>query len=277
MRTKRYSLLITGLNSVTGWHLYQAARKSHQVVGTYRKRHHKLMGEALYRIDWDNKTEALQFVEKIQPDYIIHARAICDLDVCEETPWLAERINVLGTSIMVQAAHQVKCLRKLVYMSTDHVFGGGKGGYTEEDIPRPKHVFGRTKRQAEKIIQNSKLPYMIVRPGLVLGDSFQGNIGPQDFLLSRLRAGKPTTLFTDEWRSPISATEMASRVLKLTLSSFEGMVHVASTRTVNRYALGQELALKHRLPRKHIIPRLRTEDTLASIRPRDLSLISLNQ
>ncbi|PIQ86990.1 MAG: hypothetical protein COV74_02270 [Candidatus Omnitrophica bacterium CG11_big_fil_rev_8_21_14_0_20_45_26] len=268
-------ILITGLNALTGWHLYQTASRAHNVIGTYRKKHPLLKGRAFHRIDLDNQDEVSAFISRIKPTVIIHARSICDLDVCEETPWLAEKINIEGTKKIIQAARALPQLKKFVFMSTDHVFDGTAGRYHELSPPKPKHVFGRTKREAEKMVSSSALPHLIIRPGLVLGDSLQGTIGPQDFLLSRLKKGKPTTLFTDEWRTPIPAAVLAEKVLELALSKATGIFHVAGSRVQNRYEIGRQLAEEHALPKRFIIPRRRAEDAWAHIRPEHLTLISL--
>ena len=115
---------------------------------------------------------------------------------------------------------------------------------------------------------------MIVRPGLVLGESLQGNKGPRDFLFSRIRAGKPTHLFTDEWRTPIDAVDLADQILRLTLSEEHGIFHLAGREVINRFDLGVRLASKEGLATHHIFPRLRCEDRWAPIRPENLGLVS---
>jgi len=199
---------------------------------------------------------------------------MCDLDLCETMPDMAWQINVEGTRKMLAAVKKVPTVKKFIFHSTDHVFDGEKGPYTEEDPPAPKHVYGATKHRGEECVISSGLPYLIVRPGLVIGESFQGNKGTRDFLFSRIRAGKPTHLFTDEWRTPIEVASLVSRVLKLTLSESAGIFHVAGPEHLSRYEIGKSIAKKSGLPTKYILPRLRQEDEWAHIRPRNLSLIS---
>ena len=202
---------------------------------------------------------------------------MCDLDLCEQMPEMAEKINVQGTRNILKAAAGIPSLKKFVYISTDHVFDGETGDYTENDTPQPKHVYGRTKLAAEKRVQDSGLPWQILRPGLVIGDSLQGRKGPRDFLLTRIRAGKPTHYFTDEWRTPIPAPEMAARVVAIACSGESGIFHVAGQEVISRYELARKIALENGFSSEQVFPRLRREDRWASIRPKNLSLKTIRR
>ena len=211
-------ILVLGLNGLIGWHLsLEASRRGHEVFGTYRRENGPFEGPGRFRLDYADPGAVHALFQKLDPDLLIHAWAMCDLDICESLPEVAWRINVEGTRTVLAAARELPRLRKFVYLSTDHVFDGNRGGYDESDEPCPKHVYGRTKAEAERLVMNSGLKALLVRPGLVIGASAQGNKGPRDFLCARIRAGKPTHYFTDEWRSPIRAEAMAARVLTLCL------------------------------------------------------------
>lgn len=272
MNSKR--VLITGLNGLIGWNLFKWSGQLYDTYGTYRKVHPLFRDEQCFHLNPDSESELQEKLELLRPDYLIHSWAMCDLDLCEEMPLMAWEINVKGTQAILNAASRVPSIKKFIYISTDHVFSGDQGAYTEEDSPKPKHVYGRTKYEAEKLVQKSGLPFLIVRPGLVLGKSLQGNKGPKDFLFSRIRAHKPMHYFTDEWRSPVLAEDLAREVLELTFSDASGIAHVAGERICNRYELAFELAVSHGYATDCIHPRLRAEDRWAHIRPRDISLKS---
>ena len=264
--------LITGLNGLIGWNLFRRIAENRISFGTYRQPHAAFAGPGFYRLDPEDGPALEKLFSETRPDYLIHSWAMCDLDLCEQMPEMAEKVNVAGTVKLLQAASNYGGLKKLVYISTDHVFDGEKGSYLETDLPSPKHVYGRTKHEAEKLVEKCGLPYLIIRPGLAIGESLQGNKGPRDFLFTRIRAGKPTHYFTDEWRSPIPALELAEKVLRLSLSEAEGIYHVAGGRTFSRFELANRLADEHGLPSHQIFPRLRAEDRWAAIRPKDISL-----
>jgi len=275
--TDSLRFLITGLNGVTGWNLFQSAEARFACQGTFRKDHVVFKPEKFTKLDFEDPSAIEACLRKWRPTHVIHSWAMCDLDLCEVFPDMARKINVLGTDRLIQALATLPSLKKLIFISTDHVFDGERGNYTEADLPVPKHVFGRTRREAELHVLESGLPALVIRPGLVIGQSFQGNKGPKDFLLRRIRSGKQTHYFTDEWRSPIRTSDLGARVVELALSDQRGIVHVAGPTAMNRYELARALAVEAGLTTNLILPRLREEDRWAHIRPKDLSLTTIFQ
>lgn len=268
-------ILVTGLNGIIGWNIFRkAAELFPETLGTYREEHSALRGLQVKRLEADSVETLSLLLQSYQPQVLIHSWAMCDLDLCEQIPSMAERINIEGTRNLLAAASEISCLKRFVYVSTDHVFDGEDGNYGEEDIPVPKHVYGRTKLAAEKLVRDSSLPWQILRPGLVIGDSLQGRKGPRDFLLTRIRAGKPTHYFTDEWRSPIDGETLAARVMAVACSEETGIFHIAGEEVLNRYELAQKIALENGYSTERVFPRLREEDRWAAIRPKNLSLKS---
>jgi len=159
-------------------------------------------------------------------------------------------------------------------MSTAHVFDGKKGCYTEYDEPNPIHVFGRTKRKAELIVEKSGLPYLIIRTDIVIGPSLQGDKGTPDFFIKRTKQRKPTHYFTDELRTAVKGENMGRRVMELALSNETGIFHIGGEKVMSRYEIAVSVLKEMGLPTKYIHPKLRAEDVWAHIRPRDLSLSS---
>ena len=271
-------ILVTGLNGIIGWNIFIKAGESFpETVGTYREAHPRLQGLNVRRLDVDNPQALEDLLAETDPEILVHSWAMCDLDLCEEIPSMAQKVNIEGTRVILQAAARLKNLKCFVYISTDHVFDGEAGDYSEDDIPKPKHVYGRTKLAAELLVRDSGLPWQILRPGLVIGDSLQGRKGPRDFLLTRIRAGKPTHYFTDEWRTPIPAPEMAARVLEIAFSGEPGIFHVAGREVFSRYELAQKIAIDNGYSTEKVFPRLRREDRWAAIRPKNLSLKTLKK
>jgi len=267
--------LVTGLNGVTGWNLYQSVSARFASQGTFRKTHSVFKPDEFTRLDFEDPAAIEACLQSWQPTHVIHSWAMCDLDLCEVFPDMARKVNVLGTARLLESLAALPSLKKVIFISTDHVFDGERGGYTEEDQPSPKHVFGRTRREAELLVLESGLPALVIRPGLVIGRSFQGNKGPRDFLLRRIRSGKQTHYFTDEWRSPIRTADLGAQVVELALSEQQGIVHVAGQNAMNRYELARALAAEAGLSTDQILPRLRAEDRWAHIRPKDLSLATI--
>ena len=94
-----------------------------------------------------------ELINLYSPDILINLAALTNVDLCEEKPDLAEEVNTVGVKNLCELFSG-----KIIQISTDYVFSGEKGPYSEEDKVRPISVYGATKLKAEKIIMshNSK-------------------------------------------------------------------------------------------------------------------------
>lgn len=274
--SKLQKILVTGINGLIGWHCFLASgRHRYETRGTFSRFHSPFGKTNCVYSNLDSKKQIRKLLEETKPNVIIHARSICDLDVCEIQPELTERVNIEGTQWLVDEAARLDSLKTFCYISTDHVFNGNRGQYSELDETCPKHVFGRTKVAAESIVRNSTLPWLIIRPGLAIGQSPQGNKGPRDWLFSRLRKGMESHLFTDEWRTPIWAEELADKILSLIQTDKRGLFHIAGNTRINRYELGLALARREGINTASLRSKLTAQDRWSHIRPNELTLKSV--
>jgi dTDP-4-dehydrorhamnose reductase len=178
--------------------------------------------------------------EEFKPTHLLHAAGVCDLDMCEAKPLYAYDINVNGAKNIVSVFSDT-CY--IMYLSADLVFSGNQPspmGYRETDAPDPVSVVGKTYALAEKEI--AKAPrHSIVRLGLPMGDSIQGEKGAVDFIESRLKRGLPMSLFHDEYRSCIDCEDLADAIVLLFSMEAGGLLHVGGPRPVSLYEIGERI------------------------------------
>lgn len=174
--------------------------------------------------------------EEWQPDILLYCHAVCDVPKCEAAPDWARAINV-GHVRRVLAA--LPAQTKLVYISSDHVFGGD-GVYDENALPCPISVYGKTRVEAEEVILR-RPGSLIIRVGLPIGQSPNGRTGHWDWLRYRLERNFPVTIVHDEHRSAVWADDLAARVMQLAKSPASGIRHVAATRAISRKELADHL------------------------------------
>jgi len=119
--------------------------------------------------------DAADRFERLWPDILIYGHAVCDVPKCEGSPEWARRINV-------EHARQILSVlpthTRLVYVSSDHVFGGD-GIYDEDTEPCPISVYGRTRVEAERLVLQ-RPGSMVIRVGLPIGPSWNGRTGHWD-------------------------------------------------------------------------------------------------
>jgi dTDP-4-dehydrorhamnose reductase len=219
---------ITGANGLIGNYLVQTAPRF-----APRWRVRALTREQLDLLDFAAVRREFQ---KDRPQLVIHCAAISAVGEAQKNPELARRLNVEVTKLLAELSAEIQ----FVFFSTDLIFDGRKGNYTETDAPNPLHVYGETKAAAEEIILKNPR-HLVVRASINGGTSRAGNRGFNEQLRLSLAKGQGMTLFTDEFRSPIPAIETACAVWELAQKNCAGIYHVAGAEKLSRLQIGKLL------------------------------------
>lgn len=152
----------------------------------------------------DEKAVSAYFQEFSDFDVIVHCAAYTAVDNAEDDIENAEKINVLATQYLVDAAKKIQA--KFVYISTDYVFDGeGNTPFTVEDVPSPMSVYGKTKLAGEKIVEQLEA-YYIVRISWVFG------INGNNFIKTMLKLAETRdelTVVDDQVGSPTYTKDLA--------------------------------------------------------------------
>ena len=220
---------ITGASGLIGNYLVQTALR---FTTSWRLR-------ALTRADFDLLDFAAveRAFKQDRPQLVIHCAAITVVSEAQKDPKLARRVNVEVTKLLAELAAEIP----FVFFSTDLVFDGRKGDYTETDAVNPLHVYGETKVAAEGIILKNPR-HLVIRTSLNAGTSLTGNRAFNEQLHRSLQlAGQGMTLFTDEYRCPIPAVETARAVWELVQKNCTGLYHVAGAEKLSRLQIGELL------------------------------------
>jgi dTDP-4-dehydrorhamnose reductase len=217
---------ITGANGLIGNYLVQTAPR---FSPPWRVR-------ALTRANFDllDFAAVRREFQKDQPRLVIHCAAITSVDDAQKNPALARRVNVETTRLLADLAGGIQ----FVFFSTDLVFNGHRGDYTETDAVNPLHIYGETKIAGEAIVLANPR-HLVVRTSINGGESPAGTRGFNEQLRRALqRAGPGITLFTDEIRSPLPAVETARAVWELSGKNQAGIFHVAGAEKLSRWQIG---------------------------------------
>lgn len=201
-----------------------------------------------------------------RPALVIHCAALSRTPECETHPAQARRINVEATAALADLAADAR----FVLFSTDLVFDGRQGNYTEDAAPNPLSLYGATKAEAEAYVL--KHPgALVIRTSLNGGTSLTGDRAFNEQLRRAWQAGRSVRLFTDEFRSPIHAGVTARAVWELALGSVTGLCHVAGAERLSRWEIGQRVAARW----PQLQPRIEAgslRDYAGAPRPPDTSL-----
>jgi dTDP-4-dehydrorhamnose reductase len=179
------------------------------------------------------------FPQSMQPFVPPHGKSPWPALNLEDPAWpeLAYEINVCHVQRLLDT---LPVSTRLVYVSSDHVFGGN-GTYNEESTPCPISVYGRTRVAAEKLVL-ARERSLVLRTGLAIGPSHNGRTGHIDWLAYRHQHHLPITIIEDEFRSAVWVDDLAARIMDLAQSEETGLRHIAATRAVSRVELAEYLA-----------------------------------
>ncbi|MFZ2626984.1 MAG: sugar nucleotide-binding protein [Candidatus Moraniibacteriota bacterium] len=119
---------------------------------------------------------------------------------------------------------------RLVYLSSDGIFSGERGMYSEKDIPKPVTNYGRNLELCEKLIKKYSKNYCIIRPSYIYGFSGTRLDSRLWHASEALKKGEKLERFSDMYKSPLSVEEVAQASIKLGLAEFQGVIHVAGPR-----------------------------------------------
>ncbi len=235
MAKDKTSILGTGLTGMVGSRIVQLLEKKYEFEN--------LSYET--GLDITNKEQVKNAVFNSKAKIILHLAAKTDVDGCEKDRPLGKNgdtwlINVEGTRNLLEAAQKTK--KKFIYISTDFVFDGEKEDYSEEDKPNPINWYGLTKREGEKIVQKSGLPYLICR----LAFPYRANFVPKKDLirglLAKLKNHEELKMVSDQFITPTFIDDIVMAIDGLIVKKAEGIFHVVGSSSHTPLEIAQLLA-----------------------------------
>ena len=174
-----------------------------------------------------------------RPAAVLHCAAIAHPPACERDSAQARRVNVDATRCLSELAAEIP----FFFCSSDLVFDGRRGNYSEADAPNPLSVYSVTKVAAEKVVLANPR-HTVLRLSLNFGRSPTRNRGFNEMLRADLAAGKNFSLFTDEFRCPIAAAVTARAIWELLRQRAAGLFHLCGADRLSRWEIAN-LLLPH--------------------------------
>lgn len=256
----RLPILILGLNGVPGFALFRHFNKLYGsvtvsgnapskasnapgVIGIRPIKHPCVFGDNVYGIDAEETERLGELFERFHFGTVIDASGNCALKACECDP---ARSRLLNYSQGVDAAtFASRYNATLIRISADMVFSGDEKTkpnrpYVETDPKDPIHNYGKHQAEAEDAITAIKPDAVILRVPLPMDYAPGGCAGAIDWITYRFRPGRPATLFTDEYRNPLSGPDLCRTVQYILEHKFPaGIYNCGGPRRVSLYNVGQ--------------------------------------
>ena len=213
-----------------------------------------------------------QTVMAAMPHTVINLAAMTNVDKCESDRQTAWDMNVTLVENLARLTRTIDA--KLVQISTDYVFDGTKGPYSETSVPNPISYYGKSKLAGENVCMAGNTNAVIVRTNIIYGPPRER----PDFVrwvLDALESRTPIRVVDDQIGNPTYVDDLAEVIMRLALSKRTGMYHVGGADFVSRYDFAMRIAefFKHD---PSIIARVTTAELAQPARrPLKLGLISL--
>jgi dTDP-4-dehydrorhamnose reductase len=275
-------VLITGSNGLLGQKLVKIFSPDHQTTGIDLQIESSIPEE-----NFTYQTLSILQVEKLKelfssfkPEVVINTAAYTDVDGCEENKELAWETNVEGVKNLADLCRIMNA--KLVQLSTDYIFNGEEGPYSEDDTPNPVGYYGLTKLESEKSIlsefviktQNrgsagkEKIDFLIVRTNVLYGKG--ENLRPNFvlWLIQKLSSKEKVRIVTDQYNNPTLADNLASAIKEAIEKGLSGILNIAGSEYLSRYDFALKVARKFNFDQNLISPAKTSELKQKAPRPR---------
>ncbi len=263
------ALLLTGATGYVGrrlaaglsgaWTVYRASRTS--------------AGEGAVDLNLADSESIKRAFDAVAPKAVIHTGAEADPDVCEKDPDRAKRVNVDAVKTLAGLCGVTGT--RLIHFSTDLVFDGERGWYTEDDAPNPGGVYSRGKVLSEEAALTRAPGAVVLRISTAYGRPIGGRPGFVDTMHSKLSRGEAVSGFTDQWRTSTAADQLPEVVSKILADpDLEGVFHWGGAERATRFDTAVTFARIMGFDEKLVHPGRAVDMRFASPRPRDTSLDS---
>jgi dTDP-4-dehydrorhamnose reductase len=250
-------ILVTGSNGLLGQKLIYALsdRTNISVIACARgeNRITKKKGYLYESCDLSDKTSVTAIIKRHQPDCIIHTAAMTNVDACELDPISCRKYNVDAVQYLVDACKEYKT--HFINISTDFVFDGTAGPYSEEDAVNPLSVYAHSKSDGEKIVMESGLPCTILRTMIIYGvtdDKQRSNIVL--WTKKSLEDGQFINVINDQLRGPTLAEDLAEACIVAATEKTKGIFHVSGKEVISILEIAERVADFFDLDKKFIQP-----------------------
>jgi dTDP-4-dehydrorhamnose reductase len=257
--------LVTGAHGFLGANLgHFLAGRVHR-IGAARTNTDSPMFDRMVAADLADPYALAREINRLRPDVVVHTAALADHARCEAEPDLATLINADVPRVLSLASEEVGA--RFIHISTDAVFDGAAGPYSETDAPHPFSVYGQTKLEGEQGVLEQ--PNALVVRTNFFGWSPSGRRSILEFFVTSLSNGEQVKGFTDFTVTSIYAQHLCDALWRLAHTDATGILHVAASDELSKYDFGVSVAQEFSLDASLITP---TESDIVPSRRRNIAL-----
>jgi dTDP-4-dehydrorhamnose reductase len=234
-------ILITGVCGLLGQNLLKVFGAKADVIGVdLLPRPSFLNGLSDYRVlDISDEDAVREVLSALRPDVVINTAAITNVDACEKEQEKADHINHQAVKGLLKACGKNT---RFIQISTDYVFDGKNGPYSDEAKPHPVSFYGQTKYWAELAVCEHSEKNLIVRTMVIFGNGVGLKPDFITWVKSSLSAGKEISVVTDQIGNITLAGNLADNLQVLLEQEVQGVVSISGADRLSRFDIAVQAA-----------------------------------
>lgn len=268
-------ILIVGSNGMLGQRLTEFFLKKDRVeLHCCSAEKESYISDVDYvQLDIRNKKDVRKIIHNFYPDFIINTAAYTNVDGCESNKELAWKINVDGVKSLAYYGSAVDA--HIIHISSDYVFDGDAGPYSEIDPPHPISYYGRSKLASENVLKGSGCKHTIIRTNVLYGHTKFGRPDFVKWVVNSLQESRVIRIVTDQINNPTYLDDIVFGINKIIKLNKEGIYNLAGAEFLSRFDFAERIAEYFNLDRNLIIPIKTKELNQPALRPLNSGLVIL--
>ena len=201
------------------------------------------------KLDITSQDSVKKVLSELSPDVILNLAALTDVDECELDPESAHNINVNGVKNLCSdfSGH-------FIQISSDYVFDGESGPYSEKDKTNPVSVYGKTKLDADNWLVENYPSSTIIRTNVVYSYTRRTQASFLKWVVNSLENKKRIKVVNDQWNNPTWTESLAEVTYKMIENELFDLYHYGDRDILNRFEFSLLIAKVFNLDSSLILP-----------------------
>lgn len=252
-------IVVVGANGTLGQRLFEfySSLNDVELLPASIEEEFVFDSQSYIQLDISNRNEVKKIIYDFCPDFIINAAAFTNVDKCESERETAWKINVKGVEYLSEAARVLDS--HLIHISSDYIFDGKNGPYSENDIPNPLGYYARTKLASENVLKISGTKNTIIRTNVLYGTAKYSRPDFVKWVVDSIRSGKEIKIVDDQFNNPTFIDDLVQAINRIIELRKEGLYNIGGSEVLSRFDFTMIIADFFNLD-KSLIKRIKTED-----------------
>ncbi len=230
-------------------------------------------GVSYSKVDISALKEVKNLINDFYPDVIINCAAFTSVDGCESEKELSWKINVNGIENLVK--YVKGCSAHVIHISSDYIFDGTEGPYSESALPNPISYYGKTKLAGENALVSSNINYTILRTNVLYGPTEFGRPDFVKWVVTCLRKGENIRIVNDQINNPTYIEDLVNAIINIAEMQKVGIYNIGGSEWLSRLDFTYRIAEYFELDTSLITEITTAELNQAAPRPLKSGLITL--